>query len=94
MHESARETCNNESLADDNTTLTLVDLASLRQVKHILDSFGAISGLKCNFDKSVIMPVFEPDDKALTTIANVGFLCVNEITLLGVVIKNDLSTVV
>ena len=54
MCESNRETSKNESLADDNTTLTMLDLASLRAAKEIIDTFGNISGLRCNFDKSII----------------------------------------
>jgi hypothetical protein len=56
MHESLGEMNKNESLADDNTTLMVLTEDNLRHLRGILDSFGMISGLKCNYDKTVIMP--------------------------------------
>jgi hypothetical protein len=57
MLESRRETNKNESLADDNTTLMELTEDNLRNLRLILDNFGTISGLKCNYDKTMVMPV-------------------------------------
>jgi hypothetical protein len=54
--ESNRETDKNESLADDNTTITLLEETSLLSVRNILNDFGKISGLKCNFDHPATKP--------------------------------------
>jgi hypothetical protein len=93
MCESNRETNKNESLADDNTTLTLMDLASLRAAKESLDNFGNISGLKCNFEKSVIMPILVPTVAEVEMIERLGFTIVDELTLLGVKINRDLNNI-
>jgi hypothetical protein len=72
--EMNRETCKNESLADDNTTITLLDHGSLSTVKEILNSFALISGLECNFDKSCVMPTSEdPDPEDIELITSLGF---------------------
>jgi hypothetical protein len=93
MYESNKETNKNESLADDNSTLTLMDLGSLRSAKEILDRFGNISGLKCNFDKSVIMPIMEPTVAELEMVEQLGFSVMDEITLLGVKINRNLDNI-
>ena len=93
MHESNRETSKNESLADDNTTLTMLELQSLQAAKEILDDFGKVSGLKCNFDKSVIMPILAPSEAEVNMILNLGFTVADEITLLGLKINRNLSNI-
>jgi hypothetical protein len=57
MYESRGETSKNESLADDNTTLLMLESGSLSSLRRILDDFGNISGLRCNYEKTVIVPV-------------------------------------
>jgi hypothetical protein len=57
MYESGGETGSNESLADDNTTIVLLDEKNLQNLRRNLHDFGPISGLKCNFDKTVVMPI-------------------------------------
>ena len=57
VFESCRETNKNEGLADDNTSLVMLDIASLTSIKAALQVFGNISGLKCNYEKSVIVPI-------------------------------------
>ena len=57
MYESRRQTSKNESLADDNTTLTLMEEENLARLREILDAFGDVSGLRCNFGKTMILPV-------------------------------------
>jgi hypothetical protein len=48
MYESLGETNKNESLADDNTTLLMLEDSSLATLRSILNDFGRISGLQCN----------------------------------------------
>jgi hypothetical protein len=93
MYESARETSKNESLADDNTTLTMMDLESLRTIKVILERFSTISGLCTNFEKSVIMPILEPTPGELIICEQLGFTVVNSFTLLGVEICANLDNI-
>jgi hypothetical protein len=81
--ESNRETSNNESLADDNTTITILERESLHTVKNILTDFARISGLECNFDKSFVMPTFDPDPDDIRLITELGFTHSDKIKLLG-----------
>jgi hypothetical protein len=91
--ETNRETSNNESLADDNTTLAVLEERSLRKVRNILNDFGDISGLRCNFDKSNVMLTSDPDPEDLILINNLGFTVTNSIKLLGVTIKSSLDNI-
>jgi hypothetical protein len=91
--ESNRETANNESLADDNTVLTLLQEESLRTIKNALIEFGDISGLCCNYDKTVILPVFEPTDHENNFISNLGFRTVATVKLLGMDITRNFEDV-
>jgi hypothetical protein len=86
MFESRRETHKNESLADDNTTLMELTEDNLRNLRLVLDDFGKISGLKCNYDKTMVMPVGTGQQ-----IPNnlYGFALTKEIKLLGADITND-----
>ena len=93
MYKSNRETDKNKSMADDNTTITVLDMASLRTAWQILMDFGKISGLKCNYDKSVIMPTYEVPLNVKREIETLGFLVESKITLLGVEISNKLDNI-
>ena len=59
-------------------------------ISTILDDFSLFSGLKCNYDKTILLPVgkiVEPDS------FNPGkFTVSNKITLLGMTIDAELST--
>jgi hypothetical protein len=82
--ESNWETGKNESMADDNTTLALLTSNNLRSLRAILDEFGDISGLRCNYDKTCILKVGPDPDPAQTEPLNLhGFVCTESITLLG-----------
>jgi exonuclease III len=89
--EANRETSNNESLADDNTTLTVLEGGSLAKVKQILNDFGNISGLRCNFDKSCVLLFFAPTAAELESINNLGFKVTNSIKLLGIELTAGLN---
>ncbi len=85
MHESQRETDKNESMTDDNTTITWFETASLAALREILDDFSRISGLQCNYDKTMVMPVGPAVGLNIDT---AGFTICNEIKLLGLEISN------
>jgi hypothetical protein len=55
--ENNGETGNVESFADDATVMAKLTLLAVQTVTEILNSFGWLSGLKCNVDKSQIMIV-------------------------------------
>jgi hypothetical protein len=86
MYESRGETTKNESLADDNTTLMELTETNIATLRKILDDFGNISGLRCNYEKTQIMPIginnSIPDNLH-------GFIVTNKIKLLGL----ELSTI-
>jgi hypothetical protein len=86
-NESRRETGKNESLADYNTTLTILDYSNLRRLREILDDFARISGLHCNYDKTCILPVGPPVENANTA----GFIITDKIKLLGMDITADFN---
>jgi hypothetical protein len=86
--ESARETDKNESMADDNTTLALLTSPNLAELRRVLDSFGDISGLRCNYDKTCILKV-GPDNPLPENLH--GFSSTDSITLLGMEVKNGLN---
>ena len=75
-------------LADDATVLTAMEVGSLSRVKNILASFGSISGLECNVEKTILMQVGSNSDIE-QEILDLGFDVKNEITLLGLIIEND-----
>jgi hypothetical protein len=85
MCESQRETDKNESMADDNTTITWFETASLTALRENLDEFSRISGLQCNYDKTMVMPVGSAVGQNIDT---AGFSICNKIKLLGLEICN------
>jgi hypothetical protein len=89
--ESNRETDINESLADDNTVLTIINRNSLLTIKNVLTDFAHFNGLPvhCNFDKTSILPVFQPNEDELQWISEAGFAVTNNLKLLGVEITSD-----
>jgi len=88
-NESARETCKNESLADDNTTITLMDGQNMAHLRQILDNFALVSGLTCNYEKTCVLPV----GPAVAGIDTAGFVQVDSIKLLGMDIKRNLDNI-
>jgi Reverse transcriptase (RNA-dependent DNA polymerase) len=91
--ESNRDTDKNESLADDNTSLTILEQASLSRIKTNLNDFANLSGLRCNFDKSCVMPTFEPSQDDVEVITNLGFKCTDNFKLLGLDINRNLDNI-
>jgi hypothetical protein len=88
MYESRGETAKNESLADDNTTLLLLEESNLRSLRSILDDFGKISGLMCNYDKTMVMPI---GTSSVIPVNCSGFTVSKKIKLLGMEITNAMD---
>jgi hypothetical protein len=91
--ETNRETSNNESLADDNTVLSIIDRESLLTIKSILEQFARFSGLHCNFDKTAILPIFPLSDIETTWIHDAGFSPTNKLKLLGAEITSNINDI-
>jgi hypothetical protein len=91
--ECNRDTEKNESLADDNTAVTILEEASLLRIRDSLTAFGNFSGLECNFDKSNILLTFAPTQDEVRLVDRTGFKLTNSIKLLGVDICSDLNNV-
>ncbi len=90
INECSGETKKADSFADDNSTGTLLELNSLMALKNILEEFGSFSGLKCNTDKTVLMPVGRPGPIP-DEIRDLGFKISNTIHILEMEIDADLS---
>jgi exonuclease III len=91
-NESNGETSKNESLADDNTTFTLLEEVSLQQLRNNLISFERLSGLACNFDKTCVMPMLDPTPEEIALLNRLNLKIVDKVTLLGVEISRSLET--
>jgi hypothetical protein len=87
-HESARETCKNESLADDNTTLMLTTTENFAILRQILDDFSMVSGLTCNYDKTNVLMIGPP----VPDVNLAGFVPTDHIKLLGLKITKNLDS--
>ena len=80
--EANRESDKLDAYADDTTACTVTELGSISSIKNILIAFGAFSGLKCNFDKTSIMPV--GNRGAISNeIIELGFPVVDSVKILG-----------
>jgi Reverse transcriptase (RNA-dependent DNA polymerase) len=89
QYESHRETDNVECFADDATLLGEASPEGIRCVKNALDDFAVISGLRCNIEKSVIMPIGYGNTPVPDFIVESGFAVVTSIKILGVVITPE-----
>ena len=75
-------------MVDDNTTLALLTTENLGELQRILDDFGNISSLRCNYDKTCILKVGQQPAANINTH---GFIFSDVITLLGMEVKRELS---
>jgi exonuclease III len=87
-NESNGETDKTDGLADDTSVGTLMERGSLARMKVILIDFSVISGLKCNFEKTCILPIGARTEMDFIE-TDLGFKIVNEITLLGFRINSN-----
>jgi hypothetical protein len=88
--ESDRSTDKADSFADDNSTATTADAASLGNLKNFVEEFAVFSGLHSNADKTTLLQIgrIVPLDPE---ILNLGFNVVNKVNLLGITVDNNLT---
>jgi hypothetical protein len=89
--ESNRETDKANSFADDNSTATLCTQESLAELQNVVSFFGTVSGLKSNVDKTTLMQIGRVTAMP-AGVTNLGFNLTEEVTLLGMKIDRNLST--
>ena len=56
-YESNRQTENTEGFADDTTTLGKLSTENISFIGEILEEFASFSGLRCNYEKTLLVPV-------------------------------------
>jgi hypothetical protein len=83
-YENNRETDTLEGFADDGTVITLSSQEAILAIHEILNNFKQISGLSCNVNKSVILPVGFGNNHLPNYLHNCGFPVVDNVTILGV----------
>jgi hypothetical protein len=88
--ESDRCTDKADSFADDNSTATTADAASLGNLKNMVEEFAIFSGLHSNADKTTLLQIgrIVPLDPE---IIDLGFNIVDKVTLLGITVDNNLT---
>jgi hypothetical protein len=89
-NEPAFETSKSDGFADDNTTGTIFEFESLNALKINLDAFASFSGLRCNTEKTVVMPVGHKLPMT-NEILSLGFNFADSIHILGMDIDSVLS---
>jgi hypothetical protein len=63
-----------------------MNVETLNRLKHVLDSFGKLSGLECNVDKTTLLQV-GTEDPIPAEIIQCGFSVVTEVTILGLKLR-------
>ena len=78
------------AMANDADVLVSMDLNTLSAIKVILSDFGKLSGLCCNIEKTVLIPVGNilPISNEIITL---GFEIKEKATILGMEISNNLN---
>jgi hypothetical protein len=82
-YETNRCTDKLEGYADDGTILAKVTEEVFPRIRLILEQFKDLSGLRCNIDKSMVLPIGYENDNVPALIADSGFKVVNRVTILG-----------
>jgi hypothetical protein len=75
------------AFADDASVIVKYTYENLLHIKNVLEDFGNLSGLVCNVEKTVILPIGNNviiDDR----IATLGFQPADKLTILGLEINN------
>ena len=78
-----------EFFADDLSAMVLRTEENLRYFSRILDQFHAVSGLKCNLDKTFVVPVGNFAKGTMCEDLNLKW--VDSFTVLGITIDNKLK---
>jgi hypothetical protein len=74
------------AFADDANTLVKLEVETLNRLKDILDTFGKLSGLECNVEKTTLLQV-GTNDPIPDDIIHCGFSVVTEVTILGLTLR-------
>jgi hypothetical protein len=90
--ESSRSTDKADSFADDNSTATLATQESLYNLKNFVDQFSVFSGLHSNAEKTTLLQI-DTVNPLPQDVVNLGFNRVENVTVLGLTIDNDLTCV-
>jgi hypothetical protein len=91
-YEKNRSTNKLEGFADDGTVLAKATAEAFYSIHLLLENFKNLSGLRCNIDKSMVVPIgFDNNVPVPDFIANSGFKVVNKVTILGTEISNNVE---
>jgi hypothetical protein len=88
FYDSNRETDKLEGFADDGTVMAKASPLALQAITQNLELFAGISGLRCNVDKSVILP-FGCNGQIPAFLHEFGFPVVDSVTILGIKITGN-----
>jgi exonuclease III len=78
------------AFADDATLAIRLDFNTLLRIKKILTDFGKLSGLECNVEKTVLMPIGLVGPIP-ANILDLGFSIKDDITVLGLKLSNNFN---
>jgi hypothetical protein len=89
FYEKNRETDKVEGFADDGTVMAQATPEAIEAIHEILSNFERLSGLSCNVNKSMILPVGFGNNEIPEFLNRCGFPVVDTVTILGVKIQSD-----
>ena len=88
----AKEEARSETFADDTTILIERDERQLRFAIKYIEEFHTLSGLKCNLDKTVVIPIGANTDKHDSMCPDLNLKWDDKFTLLGFELDNKLES--
>ena len=80
-----------ETFADDTTIFLERNITNLRNTTKYITQFHKISGLACNLDKTVVIPIGQNTNKYDTLCPDLGMTWDDTFTVLGFTIDNTLK---
>jgi hypothetical protein len=78
-----------EGFADDGTVMAKATPEAFLTIRSILDDFENLSGLRCNTNKSALLPIGYDNGEIPAFFHNAGFPVTDKLTILGVEITNN-----
>ena len=76
------------AMADDATIIVKLCARTLNKVKEVLDKFGTLSGLCCNIEKTVLVPIGKIEAIS-QNIVDLGFEIKGKALILGLEVSNE-----
>jgi hypothetical protein len=73
-----------EGFADDGTVMAKATPEAFLTIRSILDDFENLSGLRCNINKSAVLPIGYDNGEIPAFFHNAGFPVTDKLTILGV----------